>query len=60
MIGFVGHERPTEFNMEMARFKLDPGDLLLFPSWLKHGSGYEANESELRIMVSLNTEAFRD
>ncbi|MEO3690504.1 putative 2OG-Fe(II) oxygenase [Roseateles paludis] len=56
LIGFVGHEQPTEFNMEMARFKLDPGDLLLFPSWLKHGSGYEANESALRIMVSLNTE----
>ena len=40
LIGFVGHAHPTEFNMEMARFKLDPGDLLLFPSWLKHGSGY--------------------
>ena len=38
LIGFVGHAHPTEFNMEMARFKLDPGDLLLFPSWLKHGS----------------------
>jgi uncharacterized protein (TIGR02466 family) len=55
IVGVVPSDHPTEFNMEMARFKLDPGELLLFPSWLKHGSGFEANGSELRIMISLNT-----
>ncbi|HEY8879420.1 MAG TPA: putative 2OG-Fe(II) oxygenase [Roseateles sp.] len=54
LIGFVGGEQQTEFNMDMAKFKLAPGDLILFPSWLKHGSGFEANQSEQRIVISIN------
>ena len=57
LIGFIEAAQPTEFNMEMAKFKLAPGDLVLFPSWLKHGSGFEANQSALRIMISLNAGA---
>ena len=57
VIGFIEAAQPTEFNMEMAKFKLAPGDLLLFPSWLKHGSGFEANQSALRVMISLNAGA---
>ena len=34
-----------------------PGDLILFPSWLRHGSGFEANQSELRVVISLNAGA---
>jgi uncharacterized protein (TIGR02466 family) len=55
--GFAMAERNTEYNMDMAQFRLAPGDLVLFPSWLKHGSGFEANESELRVMISINAEA---
>ncbi len=43
-----------ESTFEMARFHLDPGDLVLFPSWIKHGSGFEPNGSELRLMISVN------
>lgn len=54
LVGFAMADGRTEYNMEMARFALAPGELVLFPSWLKHGSGFEANQSELRVMVSLN------
>ena len=57
LIGFVGAEKHTEFNMEMAKFKLAPGDLILFPSWLRHGSGFEANLSEQRVVISINAGA---
>ena len=57
LVGFIEAAEPTEFNMEMAKFKLAPGDLILFPSWLKHGSGFEANQSELRVVISLNAGA---
>ncbi|MFG6467248.1 putative 2OG-Fe(II) oxygenase [Roseateles sp. BYS87W] len=57
LLGFIEAARPTEFNMEMAKFKLVPGDLVLFPSWLKHGSGFEANGSDLRVVISLNAGA---
>lgn len=57
LVAFAMAEGRTEYNMDMARFALAPGELMLFPSWLKHGSGFEANESELRVMVSLNAGA---
>ncbi|MEY2854426.1 MAG: Synechococcus phage [Pseudomonadota bacterium] len=55
LLAFLATEGRSEYNMEMAKFKLEPGDMVLFPSWLKHGSGFEANESPLRIVISLNT-----
>lgn len=57
LIGFAGAEQRTDFNMEMAKFKLAPGDLVLFPSWLRHGSGFEANQSEQRVVISINAGA---
>ena len=57
LVGFSGAEQHTEFNMEMAKFKLAPGDLMLFPSWLRHGSGFEANQSEQRVVISINAGA---
>ena len=47
-------DAPDQFNMEMARFKLDPGDLLLFRpgSSTAQATGQQVG---LRIMVSLNT-----
>jgi uncharacterized protein (TIGR02466 family) len=51
---FIRPDRYTEPTFELAKFKLAPGDLILFPSWIKHGSGFETNESEQRIVISLN------
>ena len=31
------------------------GKLVLFPSWLKHGSNYNQNNSEERVVLSFNT-----
>ncbi len=44
----------TESTFELVKFSLAPGDLLLFPSWIKHGSGFEPNESESRVVISIN------
>tara|TARA_E500000331_G_C17016165_1_gene608614 strand:- start:66 stop:635 length:570 start_codon:yes stop_codon:yes gene_type:complete len=38
------------------KFYPEPGDLVLFPSWLKHGSEEYINQSDERIVVSFNTE----
>ena len=31
------------------------GDLLIFPSWLRHGSNHETNQTDGRIVLSFNT-----
>jgi uncharacterized protein (TIGR02466 family) len=54
---FLNYLRPenfTEYTFEFPKFLPLPGDLILFPAWIKHGSGFEANESEHRIVISIN------
>ena len=43
------------FTRSHERFVPKTGDLLLFPSWLSHGSDVEENMSEERIIFSFNT-----
>ena len=46
-------ERPTEFNVKVARVEIEEGDLLLFPAYLPHG--VEENKSdEDRVVISFN------
>ncbi len=46
-------ERPTEFNLKVARLEIEEGDLLLFPAYLPHG--VEENKSnEDRVVISFN------
>ena len=46
-------ERPTEFNIKVARLEIEEGDLLLFPAYLPHG--VEENKSEEdRVVISFN------
>lgn len=54
VLNFIKPDVQVESMFEFARFSMTPGDLLLFPSWIKHGSGFEANESEARVMISIN------
>jgi len=54
LLNLIQPDEPTEYTLEFAKFRLEPGDLLLFPSWIKHGSGFEPNMSERRVMISLN------
>jgi uncharacterized protein (TIGR02466 family) len=42
-------------NYHYVFFKPKIGDLFIFPGWLHHGSDYEKNNSEERIVLSFNT-----
>ena len=40
---------------EYWHFEPESGDLVIFPSWLKHGSMYEKNNSTDRLVISVNS-----
>jgi uncharacterized protein (TIGR02466 family) len=52
---FVNVFKQTEFSCENYFFTPQIGDLILFPSWLMHGSNNEENNSIERIVLSFNT-----
>ncbi len=54
VLNFVKPDVPVDSMFEFAKFAMVPGDLLLFPAWIKHGSGAEANGSDTRVMISIN------
>lgn len=45
----------NEYNYEYKWFKPVSGDMILFPSWLSHGSNGEKNQTEERVVISFNT-----
>jgi uncharacterized protein (TIGR02466 family) len=49
------HRSASKYTYEYFRFTPQPGDLFIFPSWLHHGSGYESNMTNNRLVISLNT-----
>lgn len=53
-LNYIRPSNPSEFMFEFVQFQPNPGDLILFPSWIKHGSGFEASHSENRIVISIN------
>lgn len=54
-IRFYQARKSNECNFEFFSFKVNTGDLVLFPGWLNHSSNRELNLSEERIVLSLNT-----
>lgn len=48
-------EQYNEHNWTRYQFDINAGDLIIFPSWLKHGSGYHKNDSNNRMVVSVNS-----
>jgi len=44
----------NDLNFEYYYFDAVAGDMLIFPSWLSHGSFYQKNESQGRTIISLN------
>jgi uncharacterized protein (TIGR02466 family) len=54
ILNLIRPDNYKEGMFEFMKFRLFPGDMLLFPSWIKHGSGFETNESDARIMISAN------
>ena len=49
------NENVTEYSSQNVKFMPTVGDLILFPSWLEHGSD-KKNQSKERIVLSFNTE----
>ena len=51
---FVDYIEETEYNFSYVRIEPENCQLILFPSWLKHGSHEETNNMDNRIVVSFN------
>ena len=52
-------EEPSKYNAEYSRVPVKNGDLIIFPSWLEHGSG-GMNQTYNRTVISFNTYASYD
>ena len=46
---------PSDMRSDTLMFKPEVGMMIVFPSWLKHGSMYNENNSLNRIVISMNT-----
>ena len=51
---FTTMNKNTETSSEWVSFKPKAGTLLLFPSWLKHGSNFTKNKCSERVVISFN------
>lgn len=45
----------TMYTIDLWNIKVGAGDILFFPSWLKHGSNYKQNQTKNRMIISFNT-----
>jgi uncharacterized protein (TIGR02466 family) len=54
-IHFTSFKELNFTNFENISFDVKTGTLILFPSWLQHGSNFEENQSDERICFSFNT-----
>ena len=54
MISFTSIKTNTEASFNWVSFKPKAGTLLLFPSWLKHGSNSIKNKCSERVIISFN------
>ena len=45
----------SQFNLQYYYIKPKPADLIIFPSWLKHGSGDFDNNTTDRTVISFNS-----
>jgi uncharacterized protein (TIGR02466 family) len=57
---FINYKKLTNFNYRDVSVKPNIGDLILFPSWLMHGSDNEKNKSNERIVLSFNTKYYEN
>lgn len=45
----------TDHGHKLVKVTPENGTLVLFPSWLQHGSHYEQNQTQNRVVISFNT-----
>lgn len=55
-ISFTEFKEHNHYNFNHVYFNVDVGSLILFPSWLMHGSNATENKSDERICFSFNTQ----
>jgi len=51
----MDRDRPTPYNFEFQWIDVQNSQLIIFPSWLKHGKYSEVNTMNDRIVVSFNS-----
>ena len=56
---FSEYEERNPYNSEWFGVRVENRQLVLFPSWLKHGKNDEINQMDDRIVVSFNCGGFR-
>jgi len=54
-IYFTDFVEDNPCNFKWQRFFVKNGDLILFPSWLKHGHHSDVNTMDNRMVISFNT-----
>jgi uncharacterized protein (TIGR02466 family) len=54
-VQFSNYIEKNIFNFKSKAFEVKNGCLIMFPSWLQHGSGHQENKSDERISFSFNT-----
>lgn len=54
-VQFSNYIEKNIFNFKSKTFEVKNGCLIMFPSWLQHGSGHQENKSDERISFSFNT-----
>jgi hypothetical protein len=50
----TNYKQNTPYTYEWYKFIPKNGDLIIFPSWLSHGSNDERNQTEERTVISFN------
>lgn len=48
----------TKYTYDYVEFQAKQGDILIFPSWLSHGSLWTENQTKYRTIISFNTMYF--
>jgi len=46
---------PNKFSSSIFKVSPQVGQLVIFPSWVKHGSNYEKNNTKDRMVISFNS-----
>jgi len=51
----ITYPEKSKYNMDVVYIQPKRGELILFPSWLKHGCEYKENYCKDRTIISFNT-----
>tara|TARA_B100001094_G_C17862545_1_gene638154 strand:+ start:108 stop:719 length:612 start_codon:yes stop_codon:yes gene_type:complete len=54
------HNSVSQYNCQAHSFIPENGQLIIFPSWLKHGSFGNKNNTDARMVISFNTNYYID